>query len=173
MYKFVNEGTNSPPHRPLPTEEDKPNFPFYFVADEAFPLSRHMMRPFPKRTLTKERRVFNHRLSRARKSVECASGMLCSKFTVLDTTINCNLGTVDNIIKCLCILHNFVRMKEGKLSEPSTIESNCDADGITVSNRFQQTHSGRRTDEGVQLRDRLLSYFLKSGVALPWQSKHF
>jgi hypothetical protein len=37
-------------------------------------------------------------------------------------------------------------MKEGKLREPSTIESNCDADGITVSNCFQQTHSGRPTD---------------------------
>jgi hypothetical protein len=147
---------------------DKPNFSFYFVADEVFPLSRHMIQPFPETTLTKERQVFNYRLSRARKSVECAFGMLCSKFKVLDTTTNCNLETVDNIIKCVCILHNFVRMKEGKLSEPLTIENNCDADGIRVSNCFQQTHSGQPTDEGV-----LVSYFFKSGVALPWESKYY
>ncbi|KAJ8948034.1 hypothetical protein NQ318_003367 [Aromia moschata] len=38
-----------PQPRPLPLGND--DFPFYFVADEAFPLKNYIMRPYSKRTL--------------------------------------------------------------------------------------------------------------------------
>lgn len=50
-----------PEPRPLPGWENKGNFPHYFVADEAFPLKKNLMRPFPKRSLNKERRIYNYR----------------------------------------------------------------------------------------------------------------
>ncbi|KAL4089001.1 hypothetical protein QTP88_024079 [Uroleucon formosanum] len=62
--------------------------------DEAFPLKNNIMRPYPKRILDMKKRIFNFRLSRARKSVECAFGMLVSKFRLFEA------GT-QNVLKLL------------------------------------------------------------------------
>ena len=40
-----------PDPRPLPNEETNRPMPYYFCADEAFPLGRNIMRPYPKRVL--------------------------------------------------------------------------------------------------------------------------
>lgn len=44
--------------------------PYVFVADDAFGLKPHMMKPYPFQNLSTEKRVFNYRLSRARRVVE-------------------------------------------------------------------------------------------------------
>ena len=43
-----------------PAEDNVAGLPFVFVADEAFGLGEHLMRPFPMRTLTSDQRVFNY-----------------------------------------------------------------------------------------------------------------
>lgn len=77
-------------------------FPYYFVADEAFPLTDHIMRPYPRRQLTNERRIYNYRISRGRKSVECAFGMMVSKFRLLETPLWCKQYRLYRT-SCLCI----------------------------------------------------------------------
>lgn len=56
-----------PPSRPLPSSNDENDFPFYFVADETFPLKKYLMRPYSKRSLDNKKKVFNYRLSEAVK----------------------------------------------------------------------------------------------------------
>jgi len=59
------------PSRLLPSTNNENDFIFYFVADEAFPLKKYLMKPYSKRSLDSKKRVFNYLISRGRKSVEC------------------------------------------------------------------------------------------------------
>lgn len=77
------------------------NFPFYFVGDEAFPLQTNLMRTYPQRVLDNEKRIFNYRLSRGRKSIECAFRMLTSKFEIFQRPILCQENTAISVIKVL------------------------------------------------------------------------
>ncbi|KAL3191502.1 hypothetical protein MRX96_059871 [Rhipicephalus microplus] len=82
--------------------------PYAFVRDEAFQLRRDFMRPFPARLLEDERRVFNYRLSRARRCAENAFGITVARWRILLRTIQLLPKNVDYVVKAACVLHNFL-----------------------------------------------------------------
>ncbi|CAN7937470.1 unnamed protein product, partial [Ixodes hexagonus] len=54
--------------------------PYVILGDEAFPLKPYLMRPYPKRSIkTDADKIFNYRLSRARRVIENAFGILTSR----------------------------------------------------------------------------------------------
>ena len=68
---------NLPEPDVLPDDTSRVPVPYVFVADEAFPLKPYLMRPFPGRQLdSNSKRIYNYSLSRARRVVENAFGML-------------------------------------------------------------------------------------------------
>ncbi|KAK3758976.1 hypothetical protein RRG08_005602 [Elysia crispata] len=62
---FMNKELDLPNPSLIPGTDEE--MPYHFVADEAYPLNLNIMRPFDGRNLNNTRRVFNQRLSRARK----------------------------------------------------------------------------------------------------------
>lgn len=70
-----------------------------FVADDAFPLTTKILKPFSRNApLTKKQKIFNYRLSRARRIVENAFGILVSRFRVFDKPIALNIDKVNEVI---------------------------------------------------------------------------
>jgi hypothetical protein len=45
---------------------------------ETFALSQHVLRPYSSRNLDVARCIYNYRLTRARRMVECAFGIVCN-----------------------------------------------------------------------------------------------
>jgi hypothetical protein len=80
------------------------------VGDEAFPLKTYLMRPYPgsQRKGDNEKSIFNYRLSRARRVVENAFGILSQKFQIYQRTLRSLPENAGNIIFASCILHNYL-----------------------------------------------------------------
>lgn len=85
--------------------------PYCFVGDSAFAMSEHLLKPYPQRNLTHDKRIFNYRLSRARRVVENAFGILAERFRVFKKPITINVNNVQKIVMASCALHNFLRKK--------------------------------------------------------------
>jgi hypothetical protein len=78
IYRALHVKTAGlPPPEKLPCD-DQP-LPYAIVGDDAFGLRTWLMKPFPHRGLTQQERIFNYRLSRARRVVENAFGILAHR----------------------------------------------------------------------------------------------
>lgn len=85
--------------------------PYVIVADDAFKLTGRILKPHSQKSSV-EHKVFNYRLSRARRIVENAFGIMANKFQVLQKDINLSVRKVELVTLTTCILHNFIRIKD-------------------------------------------------------------
>lgn len=98
---------------PEPLYENGPILPNVLVGDEAFPLTDYMMRPYPEKSeITLEKRIYNYRLSRARRTVENVFGILASQWRILRRPILANVSTVTKIIQAIVCFHNWLRKQD-------------------------------------------------------------
>lgn len=94
----------------LPNSEIKQ--PYVLVGDNAFPLMDNLMKPFSRKNLTTEKTIFNYRLSRARRIVENAFGILSSRCRILLKEINLCPEKATLILLACTHLHNYLRTKK-------------------------------------------------------------
>ena len=99
----------------LPQAVNLGPLPYVIVGDEAFPLQKHLMRPFPGKQCSEDKQLFNYRLSRARRVVENAFGILASRWRLYPTKLAMRPGVVKKVVKATCVLHNMLQLNSNLL----------------------------------------------------------
>lgn len=167
----------------LPLETDLPGtnvpFPYFFVADAAFPLKENIMRPFPGNSLNEKKSVFNYRLSRARRTIENAFGILVARWRVLKSSLICFPENAEKIVLATVALHNFIMMKQSANENQTTMycpphfpdweNSNGEVNNGEWRNETDGLPSVRMgsnnySRNAFSLRDRLANYFMAEGA---------
>lgn len=171
-----NGNAGLPPDSKLPGSERE--LPYVFVADDAFPLNHHILKPFPHSNQNRSERIFSYRLSRARRTIENAFGILANRFSVFLTPILLPPEKVDKIVLACTTLHNYQRrdhvstytQHDGPL-ECEDISLRTVALGGWKHNqqlRGLQRVGGNGTVEGRNVRNAYMQYFNQEG-AVAWQ----
>ena len=106
--------------------------PYVFVGDEAFPLRPDFLKPFGRHALTQERKIYNYRLSRARRVIENVFGIMSNRFKMFSTPINLSIDRIDLVVLTCCILHNFLRRLVPHYSQIDQFDIDDDAVDETV-----------------------------------------
>lgn len=163
------ERLNLPDPEPLDQAPDLGDMPYVIVGDEAFPLKPNLMRPFPvgKRQVTHEQLVFNYRLSRARRIVENAFGILASRWRIYRRTMNLAPNNANIVILSTCVLHNFLQTTSTPAAVPVLQAEDQAAAHLPGIDRFGHRAGG----EAMAIRDKFARYF-NTYAALPWQHDH-
>ncbi|KAM3921244.1 uncharacterized protein RB166_010652 [Leptodactylus fuscus] len=164
----------------LPKNEDtKQNLNFVFLGDEAFPLHRHLIKPFPSRQLSKERKIFNYRLSRARQVAENAFGVMGHRFRIFHTAINLLPEKIDKVVLACCVLHNYLLRHDSQSYCPPSMmdaedikshemtygEWRSESEGV---GSLQPVYNRCVFDGAVHCREQYKEYFNGAGAVL-WQ----
>ena len=103
----INNGTlNLPSPRRL--EQSSKLYPYVFIGDDAFPMKPCLLKPYPGQNLSIKERVFNYRLSRARRIVENAFGIATSRFRIFRRPICASVDTSNAVTKAIVALHNYL-----------------------------------------------------------------
>ena len=89
--------------------DDRDPVAYFLVGDDAFPLSTFMMKPFSKRELTVDERIYNYRICRGRRVAENGFGILANRFQVLLIPMQQRPSTVILIVNACILLHNLMR----------------------------------------------------------------
>lgn len=147
---------------PIPQPDELPNsrliLPYVFVGDAAYPLMENLMKPFPGQNLTRGQTIFNARLSAARRTIECAFGILTMKWQILLKTIQQEPLTANAMIKCMCVLHNTIIDCEGNFKLIEELRLHRESQTIQVANR--PILNNRRVGLGKEVRNEIMAYLL-------------
>lgn len=171
----------------LPQANDSIKVPHHIVGDSAFQLGTSLMKPYSQVAVNSDfnKRIFNYRLSRARRCVENAFGILVRRFQVLRAPIRTSVETSDFIILATLSLHNWLmtdRMRrETYCTSGLTDEENL-ATGTLVPGSFRndppskgmlpfgQQGGHNSTTASQNMRNYMCTYFTKEGQR-SWQNK--
>ena len=132
-----------------------------------------LMKPYGRRMLTREERIANYRISRGRRVVENAFGILVSRLRVMMTTIELPLETVRDVVMTCVVLHNILRSQyQGQhgAQQPGGDDDDDDVPGTgrLIGGAADGGRDRNPAREAKRLRDYLKDYFNNEG-AVAWQ----
>ena len=165
-----------PDDSPLPND-DTP-IPFHLVADDAFAMKTWLMKPYSHHSQIHHEKIFNYRLSRARRVVENAFGLMQARLRVFGTSMLQQPKNVKKITMCGCVLHNLILERYPFASNPVDYE---DAqhnlipgpwrEEANVMAGLQHPASHNYTRQIKAMRDYLARYYSSEAGAVPWQER--
>lgn len=157
-----NYSLNVPEARILPGMQEP--VPYVIVGDEVFPLKPYLLRPYPASTLHQDhndrKKVFNYRLSRARRVSENAFGILSQKFGIYQRWLRLKPENVKIVVLTTCCLHNFCKSE--------TFNISTDAPKPTGLRHIPHT-GGNFGQSTLNIRELFATYFNSDDGAVPWQ----
>ena len=175
--KYYIESNNLGLPDPVPLPGDNKNMPYFIIGDDAFALRTWLMKPYSRRNMTHEERIFNYRISRARRIVENAFGILANRFRCLLTTMRQTPETVTTIVTTCVVLHNLMRIRYPALQNAiadreddnhQMIPGEWRAD-INLAEIEREAASKNPSREAKGMRDYLKLYYNSEAGAVPWQ----
>ena len=123
---------------PEPRIIDGQQFPYTFLGDEIFPLRTWLMKPYPGKSLSHEQCSFNYRLSRSRRTIENAFGILSARWRIFRKPIRADIKKVDLIVKgCVC-LHNYLLYVDTASYTPAGYVDNYNDNGTIIHGAWRQ-----------------------------------
>jgi hypothetical protein len=169
---------NLPPANQLPNSNKM--LPNVIVGDEAFPLKKYMMRPFPRKDLTDAHKVYNYRLSRARRVIENAFGILAARWRIFLQPIVASVEHVKAYTKAAICLHNFLKRQDNErvYCPPNLVDHYVNDQLIhgawreeAGNNQMQdisRVASNMFARDAYETRQQFMEYFNNEG-SVPWQ----
>ena len=160
---------------PLPGD-DRPT-PYFIVGDDAFALKTWIMKPHSQRNLTHEQRIFNYRLSRARRIVENTFGILAHRFQVLLGTMQLQPENATKVVMACVTLHNLMRIRYPNLQNLA-LDVETEDHGVVpgawrAGLELPEPNPGRHPTNPARVAKNMRNYlteYLSSDVgAVPWQ----
>ena len=161
--RLLGDELHLPSDQPLYANQEA--MPFVFVADEAFPLRRNLMRPYSGAQNTEPIKIFNYRLSRARRVVENAFGIMAAKFRVFRKPLSIQPHNADEVVKACCVLHNFLRCEKGSAYRSDSPQTSPALQPISRVGRHPST-------QALAVRSGFTNYFSSPEGEIPWQIEH-
>jgi hypothetical protein len=165
---------------PAPVPGLRGHLPYFFVGDDAFALGVHLMKPFPSSKLNYQQRIFNYRISRCRRIVENAFGILSCRFRLFLRQQDMEPAGVQILTMTAVALHNFLRIRCGETYMPRGMFDSEDTDYNNVLGQWrsnqQQLDSvtghqrvGHRSASVKLMRDDLAKWCLSKEGEVSWQ----
>lgn len=167
---------NIPSAEPLPGTNIE--MPYMFVADETFPLCTDLMNPYPSRHLTHDQRIYNYRLSRAKRVIENAFGILSNRWRVFLSTIHLDPVAISKITMACLALHNYMQAHAPDTYIPQALIDTEDAEHQIIPGGWRNdaplpskpvSHARNGSTPAKDQREILKAYFISPAGSVPWQ----
>ena len=165
---------NIPRAEPLRNAEEYGPLPYVIVGDEGFPLKDDLLRPYSGKNLPEDKRIFNYRLSRARRISENAFGLLTQRWRIYNRKLRLHPDNVTKVVKGTIVLHNFIQkdsvgqhgMDNSGMPQPVCEGSQVNAGLQSIP---QAPRRNRPKAHSMQVRNLYKDYFSSEEGAVPWQ----
>ena len=155
-----------PEDKLLPNAAELGPMPHVIVGDEAFPLKTYLMRPYPGKNLTDKQRVFNYRLSRARRIVENAFGILTARFRIYQRRVQLHPDNAEKMIRATLALHNYLQKTAATPKECAAGETTNTGQAETMQNL--RLGGNRASNQATKVRGQFKECFVSAGC-VDWQ----